>query len=128
MGKSLDGCNLPLYCSQVLSWDCSIPFLPASDFRASVSAVYMGDVVNPARRELREMGGILMKDLLFIIQVNAAHTFYYGFPANLELIHSIISRNSDQFTQCKLERHTPENQYVKLKHSMRIGIFNRRQF
>lgn len=86
----------------------------------------MGDVVNPARRELREMGGILMKDLLFIIQVNAAHTFYYSFPVNLELIHSTISRNSDQFTQWKLERYTPENQCVKLKHSMRIGVFNRR--
>lgn len=62
MGKSLDGCNLPLCCSQVLLWDCSVPFLPASDIRDNISAIYMGDVVNPSRRELREMGVILMKD------------------------------------------------------------------
>lgn len=55
MEKSLDGRNLPLYCSQVLPWDRLIPFLPPSDIRANESAVYMGDVVNPARRELREM-------------------------------------------------------------------------
>lgn len=75
MGESLDGCNLPLYSSQVLSWDCSIPFLPTSDIRDNISAIYMGDVVNPSRREPREMGGILMKDLLFIIRVNAIHFF-----------------------------------------------------
>lgn len=75
MGKSLDGCNLPLYYSQVLSWDCSIQFLSGSDIRDNISAIYMGDVVNPSRRELREMGGILMKDLLFIIKVNAFFFF-----------------------------------------------------
>lgn len=54
MGKSLDGCNLPLYCSQVLPWHCSIAFLPASDIRDNISGNYMGDMVNPSSRELRD--------------------------------------------------------------------------
>lgn len=79
MGEPLDACNLPLYCSQVLPWDRSIPFPPASDIRGNISAIYMGDVVNPSRRELREMGGILMTHLLFIIKVIAIYFIYIFF-------------------------------------------------
>lgn len=52
--KSLDGCNLPLDCSLVLPWDCSILFLPASDIRDNIAANYRGDMINPSRRELRD--------------------------------------------------------------------------
>lgn len=48
-----------------------------------------------------------MKDVLFIIKVNAFHfLFYCSFPVNLELIPSLVKYSSDQFTEVKLEGHT----------------------
>lgn len=53
------------------------------------------------------MGGILIKDLLFIIQVNAFRfLFYCSIPVNLELIPGLVRYSGDRFTQGKLEGHT----------------------
>lgn len=55
----------------------------------------------------REVGGIVMEDLLFIIQVNAFYfLFYCSFAVNLELIPSLARHSGDQFTQVKLEEDT----------------------
>lgn len=124
--KSLDGCNLPFDYSQVLPWERLI--LPASDIRDNIQqTTWVIWLIHPEGNS--EMGGISMKDLLFIIQVNDFNfLFRCSFPVNLELILSLVRYNGDWFTQVKLEGDTRKPMCKSETHSMRLSIFNRRKF